>query len=99
MQIGLILAVIGALIIGAWALIEVKRMKHKIIAIFLIFLFLFIYLSFTAAFKGKEIDFSNAGGISKAIKIYSSWLVFAFNNVKTITTNAIHMNWQGNKTT
>lgn len=99
MQIGFILAVLGALVIGAWVLIEVKRMKHKLIALFLIFLFLFIYVSFSLAFKEKEIDFSNAGGISKAVQVYANWLVFAFNNVKTITTNAIHMNWQGNKTT
>ena len=99
MQIGLIVAIVGAIVIGAWALLEFKRMKHKIMAVFLIFLFLFIYFSFTSAFKGKEIDFSNVGGISKAVKTYFSWIVFAFNNVKTITTNAIHMNWQGNKTT
>lgn len=98
MVIGITLFVIIVLIITIWVFIELKRFRHKIFAIFLICLVLFLYLSFNAVFKGKEINLKNIPGITAATKIYFSWLGSIFGNLKTITANAIQMDWKGNQT-
>lgn len=98
MVIGMTLFVISILIIAIWVIIELKRFKHKIFAIFLIGLILFLYLSFTFVAKGQDIDFKTVPGVIEATKLYFSWLGSAFVNLKTITTNAVRMDWGVNET-
>jgi hypothetical protein len=85
--------IVSALILGVWILIEIKRMRHKFFAIFLIALILFTYISFSTVIKNKDVDLKTTEGLTKASKIYFLWLGSAFNNVKSITTNAIQANW------
>lgn len=85
--------IVSILILGIWILIEVKRMKHKFFAIFLIALILFSYVSFSAIMKNNNIDLKTVEGLSKATKLYFLWLGSAFGNMKSITTNAIKMDW------
>ncbi len=73
-------------------------MRHKIFAIFLIGLILFAYLSFTFVLKDKDIDYSSVSGLVDGTEIYFSWLGSIFGNAKTITTNAIKMDWNSNET-
>ncbi len=98
MVIGMTLFIVSILIIAIWVIIEIKRFKHKIFAIFLIGLILFAYLSFTFVIKGQDMDFKTVPGVMKATRLYFSWLGSAFENLKTITTNAIDMDWKSNKT-
>ena len=98
MVVGVTFFVISILIISIWVIIEIKRLKHKLFAIFLIALILSVYFSFTFVIQGQDVDFKTVPGIIKATKIYFSWLCFVFENLKTITTDAIHMNWEINKT-
>ncbi len=98
MVIGIALFIILALIVVIWAFIELKRFRHKIFAIFLICLVIFLYLSTTVVFKGKDINLKTVPGITTATKIYFSWLGSIFGNLKTITANAIQMDWKGNQT-
>jgi len=91
--------VIAALVIGIWLLFGFKRMKHKFVAILLIGLLLFGFFSFNIVFKGKDVSVNNVSDIGKIFKIYFSWLGNIFGNMKTITGQAIKMDWQGNKTT
>jgi len=93
MAVGVTLLIVAVLIIAIWVIIEVKRFKHKIFAILLIFLILFTYLSFTAVLKDKDIDFKSAVGIKEAGTLYVSWLGSIFGNLKSITTHAIDMDW------
>jgi len=85
--------IVSVLVLGIWVLIEVKRMRHKLFAIFLIVLILFTYISFSVTMKNNNIDLKTIDGISKATKIYFLWLGSAFENVKSITINAIQMDW------
>ncbi|MCK5624354.1 hypothetical protein KAI04_00750 [Candidatus Pacearchaeota archaeon] len=94
MAVGVTLLIVAVLIIAVWIIIEVKRFKHKLFAIFLIFLILFTYLSFTAVLKGEEIDFKSPVGVKEAGTLYISWLGSIFGNLKTITTHAIDMDWK-----
>ena len=91
--------VIAALVIGIWLLFGFKRMKHKFVAILLIGFLLFGFFSFNIVFKGKDVSVNNVSDIGKIFKIYFSWLGNVFGNMKTITGQAIKMDWQGNKTT
>ena len=86
------------LVVLIYILTEAKRAKHKLFAIFLIALILFTAFSLYMVFNGKNISIKSLSDVEKLGNMYFSWLVNAFNNVKIITTNAIHMNWQGNKT-
>ena len=98
MEIGVTLFVVAALIIFIWIVVELKRVRHKVFALFLIGLVLFLYFSSSFVFQNKEINFKSLPGITEASKLYFSWLGSAFSNLKTITVNAIKMDWQGNNT-
>lgn len=98
MEVGITIFIIAALIIVIWIVIEVKRMKHKIFAIFLIALILFLYISSTFVFKGHDINFKTVSGMTTATKLYFSWLGSIFGNMKSITTSAVKMDWKGNST-
>jgi len=92
------LIVVLILVIAIWLIIEFKRFRHKILAVFLILLILFTYFSFSAVIKGRDLDLKTFSGINEAGKIYVLWLGGLFKNFKTITTNAIDMDWKVNET-
>jgi len=97
-MIGVTVLVIAALCLVIWVVIEIKRMKHKLFAIFLIFLLLFSYLSFLFVFKDKDTDFTTVPGLTEAGKLYFSWLGSVFGNLKSVTSYTIQMDWEGNST-
>ncbi len=98
MALSVILFVIAILVIAIWFLFGFKRMKHKLLAVFLIALVLFSFLSFNTVFKGKEISLNNMSDLGNIAKVYFSWLGNIFGNIKTITGNAVEMDWKGNET-
>lgn len=98
MEIGVTFFVIAIAVVLIWVLIELKRFKHKIFAIFLIGALLFFYFSVSHTLKSNEIEISSVSGITEAGKIYMAWLGNVFGNVKSITSNAINMNWGSNET-
>ncbi len=98
MGIGISILLISVLIIAIWVVIEMKRMRHKIFAVFLIGLILFSYFSFSLVLKNQEIDFMTIEGITTATTLYFSWIGTVFSNFRTITSKAIKMDWEGNET-
>jgi len=94
MVIGTTLFIVAILIIVIWVFVELKRFRHKMFAIFLILLIIFTYVSFTAILKGKDINLKTASGWGEATKLWFSWLGSIFKNLKTITVNAINMDWK-----
>ena len=98
MEIGITLFVVAGLIALVWLVIEVKRVRHKIFAVFLIVLILFTYLSFTLVLRNYEIDYNSPSGLMEAGRLYFSWLGSIFGNFKSMTTHAIKMDWKGNET-
>jgi uncharacterized membrane protein YphA (DoxX/SURF4 family) len=99
MVLGLPLVIIAILIVGIWLLFGFKRMKHKLFAIFLIALLLFSFFTFNAAFSGKAISINSTSDLGKIFKVYFSWIGNIFVNMKSITANAVKMDWQGNNST
>ncbi len=98
MEIGVVLFIIGILTIAVWIIFALGRMKHRFLTFFLIALILFSFISFNMVFKGKDISVKNISDLGNLVKIYFSWLGGIFSNIKTITTQAIKMNWESNKT-
>jgi len=98
MVIGTTFIVISVLIIAIWVIIEIKRLKHKLFAIFLIGLILLGYFSFTYSISGQNIDLKTIPGMMEASKLYFSLVVSFFGNMRSITTNAIKMDWGINET-
>jgi len=95
-MIGVTLIIISVLIVAIWVVIEVKRLQHKLFAIFLIGLILFIYLSGFFVFKGQDIEFTSIEGVMNASKLYLSWMGTVWENTVTIVGNAIQLDWAGN---
>lgn len=98
MVVGTTLLIVASLIVVIWLVVELRRFRHKMLAIFLIALILFTYLGFMASIRGKDLNLRSADGIKTAGKLYLSWLGSVFGNLKTITVNAIHMDWKSNET-
>jgi hypothetical protein len=92
------LILVIVLIIVIWLIIEFKRFRHKMLAVFLVLLILFTYFSFSAAIRGKGLDLKTFDGVKEAGKMYFLWLGNAFKNVKVVTSNAINMSWGVNDT-
>ena len=97
MEIGGTMFIIGVVVVLIWALVELKRFRHKIFALFLIGIILFSYLSAALIFKDKEVDFTTIPGVLAAGRIYVSWLGTVFQNTKQITASVVDMDWGSNE--
>jgi len=94
MVIGTALFVIIILVVAIWVILEFKRFRHKLLAIFLIALVVFTYFTFTSVLKKNDVDVKTVKGLVTGSKLYFLWLGSVFSNLKTITTQAIHMDWK-----
>ena len=90
--------VIVLLIIAVWIIVEIRRFRHKIFAVFLILLILFLYISTVVVFNEQELDLTSFSGVVSATKLYLSWLASAGDNLKTMAANAIKLEWGFNNT-
>jgi formate/nitrite transporter FocA (FNT family) len=94
LKIGIPFLIVAVIALFIWITIELKRIKHKLFAIFLIGLILFAYGSFSYVTYGEEIDFKSFGGWMIAGKMYMSWLGTIGSNLFTISSNAVNMEWK-----
>ncbi len=99
MVVSVVIFIVAVLIIAIWLMYGFKKAKHKFLAIFLIALILFSFLSFTAAFGGKDISIGSISDVGRVVKIYFSWFGSAFTNLKTLTAQVVKMDWKSNITT
>jgi hypothetical protein len=93
----ILIAVVAVYVVGK--IIHFRHIKHRITAIALILLLFFAYATFTSVIKSNSIDIKIPTGVFQAAKVYVSWLGLAFNNMKTLTGNVIHMDWFPNNQT
>ena len=92
----ILIAVIAIFVVSK--MIHFKHWKHRMTAILIILFLLFVGLTFLKVSSNNSLDFKSPAGILSAAKIYFSWLVQVFNNVKIITGNVVRMDWSGNLT-
>jgi len=74
-------------------MIELRKFKHQVWAFVLIGLILFAYISFTLTTRNHDIDYTSFSGLTKATKIYFSWLGHVLVNFKSIVGHAIGLDW------
>ncbi|MEK6906783.1 MAG: hypothetical protein AABW81_04125 [Nanoarchaeota archaeon] len=97
MEFGFTLFIVGALIILIMLIIAVKRLKHKVFAIFLIIFILITYVGFSVVLRENNVDLKTVPGVISASKLYFSWLGSVFLNVKSATAYVVKMDWGGNE--
>lgn len=91
MVIGWIIIIIA--ILAIFFLSKINNAKHKFSLIIIVLLIVFFYFTFTSVAKSNSINLGTASGVFSTGKLYLSWLVHGFGNVKTITGNAVRMDW------
>ncbi|MFA7707607.1 MAG: hypothetical protein WCX73_01535 [Candidatus Pacearchaeota archaeon] len=84
--------IILLIVIGLYV-VKFDHFKHKIWMVFLIFLAVFLVLSFSLVGSKYELRFNNFNEISNSGKIYLGWLANGFQNLKSIAGNAIKLDW------
>jgi len=70
-----------------------NHLKHKAFIILGIFFALSIYGTFILINETNDLKLDSSEGIFDASKLYFGWLNNVFKNFKTLTTNAIKMDW------
>jgi hypothetical protein len=94
--------IIVAILVMAFIIIEkfvhFSHWNSKFWTIAVISILGFVALSFFGVAQANAINLNTLGGFFNATKLYFSWLVNAFGNIKDITGNAVRMNWFPNMT-
>lgn len=93
MELSTIFLIVVLALIGLWMLFGMNKVRHKIFAVILIAIIIFSYISLTIVFKDKSPSITNPIGIFHGFKTYYSWVESVVWNLKTITANAISMDW------
>lgn len=88
---------IAALLIVGLILAKARHLKHKFLAVLVVLLILFFYLTIPKVIAGKDINIKTFDGIMMTAKLYFAWLVHSFGNIRTLTGQAIEMDWVGNQ--
>ena len=84
---------IGAfiLLMGLLFLIRFRHFKQRFFVFFIVIVILFFFVTSQILLKG--VNLKTTAGIEQAFRIYLVWFGHAFSNIKTITSNVIHMDW------
>ncbi len=85
--------VIGVLVIAAVIALKMNHLRHKLWIIALIFFALFLYTTASIVYNENELQLNTVEGVFGAVKVYIAWLANGFGNLKTLTGNAVEMNW------
>ena len=85
--------VITILVVCGIFAIKMNHLRHRVFIIILLVLALFLYTSITLVDNRHDFDYKSSEGVFDAMKIYTGWLANGFQNLKTITGNAIKMDW------
>jgi Ca2+/Na+ antiporter len=85
--------IVIVLVFIAVILIKMNHFKHRITIILVLLFALFLYSSFSVINKTNDLDLKSVDGLAGAFKIYLGWLGNGFSNLKTLTGNAMKMDW------
>ena len=92
------IVIVIAIILVIFVLIKMRYVKHKLGWLIILGVVLMLYIGFLASTSGKNINYDSWDGTQTAIKLYLSWMGHNINNLKTITANAIKLDWNPNVT-
>ena len=87
------MVVVAVLVVIAVVLIKMNHFRHKVTIIVVLLFALFLYSTVTIVNKANEFDLTSTEGFFGAFKVYTGWLGNGFSNLKTLTGNAVKMDW------
>ncbi len=90
----LIVVVLGLVVL----FFKAHEVRHRFFAMAIILLVLFFLVTFASVALQPGVDFKTFEGVTSAGKVYLAWLGHAFGNVKSITGNAVALDWAPNAT-
>jgi len=91
--------IIVVLVVLAFAFLRIRHMKHKLFLIVFILILLFFYTTGSQVLSEQSINWKSVAGVEKGLRTYFAWLGGIFGNLRSITANAIKMDWvQKNRT-
>ena len=85
------IAIVAILVVSK--LIHFRHIKHRVTAIFLIILLLFVFSTAATIIKNHSLNIKTPSGIITTGKLYFIWLGQAFGNLRSLTGSAINMGW------
>lgn len=85
--------IISVIVVLVIMFIKAKAFRHKFFMITFLVVLLFIYITYSKVAAANSISINSLGDFFKAGKIYFSWLGNAVFNLKSLTSNAVKMNW------
>ena len=85
--------IIGVLLVCGVIAIKMNHMRHRVFIVLLVLLALFLYGTIVVVNSTNQMDFSSSEGYWDAAKLYFGWLGNGFQNMKSITGNAMKMDW------
>ena len=80
-------------IVIAMFVLKTNHFRHKMWIIMLILLGIFLYLSISVVQTKYDLKVSSVDDFLGATKIYIGWLSNGFGNLKTLTGDAVKMDW------
>ena len=85
--------IIVVFIVAGIVLIKMNHFKHRIWIILVVLLVLFLYSTFYIVNTQNKLDFTSFNGFVSSMKIYGAWLTNGFYNFKSLSGNAVKMDW------
>jgi hypothetical protein len=85
--------IIFALVIAGVFALKMNHMRHRVWILLIIVFGLFLSISITMVYKQNQIKLNSAEDFFKAGGIYLGWLGHSFDNLKSLTGNAVNMDW------
>lgn len=85
--------IIVLLVVVGIIAIKMNHLRHRIFIIILILIALFFYVTLTFVSNKNNVDLTTMNGFMNGVKVYGGWLVHNFQNIRSLTGNAINMDW------
>ncbi|MEI6731917.1 MAG: hypothetical protein WCK90_04525 [archaeon] len=92
MNWGLII-VIAVVVVIIFVIMKFKELRHKAGFLVVLFLLLFLGLTFANIYFKSNVDIKTFDGVMTAGKLYFSWLGQVANNIGDVTGYVINQDW------
>jgi hypothetical protein len=90
--------IVGVMILVILFFLKFKHFGHRTLIVILLIMILFVYLTASRIVSENNVNMKSFDGVVQAGKLYFSWLGQVGGNLKSLTGNAIRMDWGGNST-
>lgn len=87
---------IAAAVILVLIILKFKEIRHKFGFLIILFILLFLGLSFWNVYQANNLDLKTFDGFVTSGKVYFSWLGSLLSNTKALTTYAVKQDWKIN---